>query len=210
MYSSGKKLGDEITLERILPYLEEDIHIGEILYQSLDDPYHFFIPFRNLPYDIEVALTFRVLREFEPSKWSKIKFEKGALSKKPLYSMILKRTDQTEPIQCDATNELPKEMILKPDFVMLVGGLAVNERTEGDIDILIRTIPNEPQFAVELQASILNKLPKFLWDRVHFLWDFYHGPFTSYLPLYHLAVVKEATPELVPLEVYEYLLEVDL
>jgi len=104
------------------------------------------------------------------------------------------------PVHSDTSRKRPKitkEEVLdnfksfqiRNPEVMVVGGIAVNGETEGDIDILIRgsqTLPED--ILVPIKFRIYRQFcnnPK-LKDRLHFLDDNYVGPFTSYIPIYAL------------------------
>lgn len=85
-----------------------------------------------------------------------------------------------------------KPIVLAKDFVCLVGGLSERGKTDGDIDLLIRWPENVPDEVVHpVRFRLGRALPKELAERVQFLLDKYHGPFTSYVPLYDLVLVPK-------------------
>lgn len=78
-------------------------------------------------------------------------------------------------------------------IAFIVGGLANNGSTEGDIDILINAPPPEkgmPMPLLPLQFRILRQLPFELWDRVQFHTNEQGGPFTNHVPLYDLLAIR--------------------
>jgi len=79
---------------------------------------------------------------------------------------------------------------LRMPFVYLTGGLVNRGETEGDIDILLRCEDGElgDKLTRLIQWRILRSLPKEQWDRVEFLFDEDHGPFTSHIPLFALTL----------------------
>lgn len=96
-----------------------------------------------------------------------------------------------------------KPIVLAKDFVCLVGGLSERGKTDGDIDLLIKwpeSVPDEVVHPVRFRLG--RALPKELAERVQFLLDKYHGPFTSYVPLYDL-VLMPSNRELVAMSVSE-------
>jgi hypothetical protein len=95
-------------------------------------------------------------------------------------------------------NEVNLQDVLKhfEDFrvswphVYLTGGIVNRGKTKGDIDILIRTVKNDPM-NVPIMFRILRMLPPELSERVQFLFEdttekFGHvpGPYTNHVPLY--------------------------
>lgn len=75
----------------------------------------------------------------------------------------------------------------------IVGGLANNGATEGDIDILINAPPPDkgtPVPLLPLMFRILRQLPAELSERVQFHTNEQGGPFTSHVPLYDLIAVR--------------------
>jgi len=88
-----------------------------------------------------------------------------------------------------------KDFLLKSPFLYLIGGLAIHEKTKGDVDILIRLpeeVPNE--IKVPLEFRLFRMFPDQLRDRVHFLYDQYGGPFTSAIEIADLKVEMRGEP----------------
>lgn len=78
----------------------------------------------------------------------------------------------------------------------IVGGLANNGSTEGDIDIQINAPPPDsgspgaPIPLLPVQFRILRQLPMDLWDRVSFHTNEHGGPFTNHVPIYDLVALR--------------------
>jgi len=90
-----------------------------------------------------------------------------------------------------------KPIILVEDFVQVVGGAPSHpkEGTSGDVDILFRK--NEPSNDFEdipIKFRLFRALPRELGDRIHFVYDKFHGPFTNHVPVYHLALIPVKRP----------------
>lgn len=87
--------------------------------------------------------------------------------------------------------------VLRKPFIYLVGGLANNGKTKGDIDILIKAGPDElpESFTTPLEFRILRLFNESDRERVHFLYDKYSGPFTNHYELADLKVERRDTFE---------------
>lgn len=93
----------------------------------------------------------------------------------------------------DITGSFEKDIMLAEDFVSIVGGLCNHGETLGDIDILIKSPEPQDEGAPEGMATkfrisrVLAKLgiPE---ERIQFLYDDFHGPFTSHVHLYDLVL----------------------
>jgi len=80
-------------------------------------------------------------------------------------------------------------------FVYLVGGLANNGRTKGDIDILIKEAEGMPAPLLHvIKFRIGRALPPELSDRVQFHLDKFGGPFTSHVELFDM-VLERVNPK---------------
>jgi len=79
-----------------------------------------------------------------------------------------------------------KTIVLRTPFIFLIGGIVNRRATKGDVDVLIRGI-FEDEFRGKISGPLrsMSSTPK----RVHILQDYFHGPFTSHIPLYELALV---------------------
>lgn len=85
------------------------------------------------------------------------------------------------------------DMVLCEDFISIVGGLCNHGETRGDIDVLIKTPEPKNEGSPEGMATkfrvsrILAKLgiPE---ERIQFLYDDFHGPFTSHVHLFDLVL----------------------
>jgi len=85
-----------------------------------------------------------------------------------------------------------KPIMLSDNFISLVGGLAVHEETQGDIDILVKWPPNTPSNILKpVEFRLGRALPKELSSRLSIMLDMYHGPFTSFIPLYDLVLIPK-------------------
>ena len=83
-----------------------------------------------------------------------------------------------------------KPILLKKGFIRLVGGVVERGSTDGDIDVLIGWPSSTPDEVIHpVKFRIGRALPPELAARLQFLTDDYHGPFTSYVDLYDLALI---------------------
>jgi len=90
----------------------------------------------------------------------------------------------------EVLNYYKKPIVISKGFVSLVGGLPERGSTTGDIDILIKWGENVPPEIVHpIKFRLGRALPPELSSRIQFLLDSFHGPFTSYVPLYDLVLV---------------------
>jgi len=97
-------------------------------------------------------------------------------------------------ITLDEVLQYFKEFKVRSPFIMLVGGLVVNGKTEGDIDIVVRESEDLPdQLKHIIEWRIMRSFPPEYWDRFHFLWD-NMGPFTDYIELYDMTI-ERVNPE---------------
>jgi len=77
------------------------------------------------------------------------------------------------------------------NMISLVGGVVNNYKTSGDIDIMIRTLEDDP-ITVPLRFRILRMFPEHLRERIHFLFEnttnnqHIPGPYTSHVPLFDI------------------------
>ncbi|MHA1248762.1 MAG: hypothetical protein ACTSRP_02100 [Candidatus Helarchaeota archaeon] len=84
-----------------------------------------------------------------------------------------------------------ESFIVKDPFVYLTGGIVYDkEGTTGDIDFLIRSESLPEDLDIPIKFRILRNMPKELALRAHFIYDRFHGPFTSYYPLYRLKLER--------------------
>jgi len=84
---------------------------------------------------------------------------------------------------------------LRKPYIYLVGGLANNGSTEGDIDILIQDtveLPEELKHAIHFRLG--RALPPELAERLEFHFNEFHTPFTNHVELYDLTF-ERVNPE---------------
>ncbi len=78
---------------------------------------------------------------------------------------------------------------LRKPFLFLVGGLANQGETTGDIDILVKAGMDLPEsFRLPLEFRIYRMFASADRGRVHILYDQFHGPFTTHYALADLKV----------------------
>lgn len=90
-------------------------------------------------------------------------------------------------------NAFEGDMMLSEDFVSIVGGLCNHGQTKGDIDILIKAPEPHEEGAPEGMATkfrISRALAKLgiPEERIQYLYDDFHGPFTSHVHLFDLVL----------------------
>lgn len=94
-----------------------------------------------------------------------------------------------EEIQlADVLKFFGKPIMLLREFVSLVGGLPSRGATKGDVDLLIKK-DHEEMIDIPIQFRIIRAIDPSLWDRIHWSYDTFHGPFTNFVPLYDLWLV---------------------
>jgi len=82
-----------------------------------------------------------------------------------------------------------ESFLLRKPFLYLVGGLANNGKTTGDIDILVKAEEDLPDsFRIPLEFRIYRMFAPEDRPRVHILYDLYQGPFTTHYELADLKV----------------------
>lgn len=95
---------------------------------------------------------------------------------------------------------------LRKPYIYLVGGLANNGSTEGDIDILVKDSPDLPEdFKHALHFRLGRALPGELAERLSIHYDEFHGPFTNYVELFDLTF-ERVNPENVVKEMRQSLI----
>jgi len=75
-------------------------------------------------------------------------------------------------------------------FVHIVGGAATDEKTEGDVDVLVAddSLPQWMRDVIEFRVG--RAVPAELSGRLHFLYDRARGPFTSNVEVYDLVLQR--------------------
>lgn len=134
-----------------------------------------------------VAMRDRRLKDHVSDEMSRV-FEEFYTAYAPVHSNTPKEGKGTKITLGQVMGLLESFEIRKP-VVALVGGLAINGETEGDIDLLVRgseTMP--PDIEVPIKFRIFRQFcgEADLAKRIHFLDDHFWGPFTSYVPIYAL------------------------
>ena len=82
-----------------------------------------------------------------------------------------------------------------PEFITLVGGLAIHFITSNDIDVRICDVDSSA-FIDAVQAAILDSVEPSIAERISFLIEpLGVVPFTTYTPLYDVILVKEVSNE---------------
>lgn len=88
-----------------------------------------------------------------------------------------------------------ESFLLRKPFLYLVGGLANNGTTTGDIDILVKAGPDLPEsFKIPLEFRIYRMFAQEDRSRVHILYDLYQGPFTTHYELADLKIDNREGP----------------
>lgn len=81
-------------------------------------------------------------------------------------------------------------IMISKGFITIVGGSVERGGTKNDIDILIKLPNGTPDTVVHpIKFRLGRALPRELAERIQFHLDTYHGPFTSYVPVYDLVLV---------------------
>ena len=84
-----------------------------------------------------------------------------------------------------------KSFKVRKPYVYLVGGLAANGKTKGDIDILIKDsefIPDDLKHILKFRLG--RALPPELNNRVEFHFDSFKGPFTNFVELFDMTLER--------------------
>jgi hypothetical protein len=105
----------------------------------------------------------------------------------------VEKSDRQLPAPQEFFDELPKQLVLVPDYITVSGSYVTKPDEAKDIDLIVKSEESEAGF-----ASILMKLPRAVASiaskQMHFVSNV-RGPTFDYRPLYHLALVK-CSPDL--------------
>jgi hypothetical protein len=111
----------------------------------------------------------------------------------PAWRRDSEKTDNGPFILKDVLSVFEDDIMISEDFVSIVGGLCAHGATKGDIDVLIKAPePSDEgspegmatKFRISRAMAKLN-IPE---EKIQFLYDDFHGPFTNHVPLFDLVL----------------------
>lgn len=97
---------------------------------------------------------------------------------------------QGPPIRREDVLKYLKSFKLRAPFVHVVGGIATDSRTPGDVDILVSDDFCPIWMRDIIEFRIKRAMPPEIASRVHVLYDRARGPFTSNIELYDLVLER--------------------
>lgn len=191
-FPSGESMGDWITLSDFLAEVPEEIVIVDdfaLIDVEAGGVYISDIGGRQL---IKVAF-FRILRQFPRPEWSHYRAvsEADLGSIDVVYSLALRRIDPFWVVQLSLGFE---DLCLVKPYLYIVGGLVTQGATKNDIDVLLRHGLSE-QLEDLIFEKFSKQFPSSIRDRLSLLRDAGLSPYTSYLGLYSLDLVKRDASE---------------
>lgn len=139
----------------------------------------------------EVSSDFEQHSEKQPDYWSppaKRRVRKEEVEFSKVHSSGVERGRE---ITLEEVLPYFKTFKIRKPAVYLVGGLAANGKTKGDIDILIReSEETPPAIRHMIKFRIGRSLPSELNNRVEFHFDKFSGPFTNFVELYDMTLER--------------------
>jgi len=185
--ASGQEMGEWLFIEDLLPLIPEVLPIKKgivLIDEEKGKVYLSNIGGRQL---IKV-MYFRILRQFPRSEWSRFKpvslDELGAVDIS--YDLIMKKLDPLWTVQLSFNFE---DLCLVKPFLFIVGGIATQGSSKNDIDILLRQ-GLEESFEQQIYLTFINAFPEKYRPRFTRVEDSGLSPFTSYIGVYSLELVK--------------------
>jgi hypothetical protein len=185
--ASGQEMGEWLFIEDLLPLIPEILPIkkGIVLIDSEKGKVYLSdVGGRQL---IKV-MYFRILRQFPRQEWSRFTTvginELGSIDVS--YDLVLRKLDPLWTVQLSFNFD---DLCLVKPFLYIVGGVATQGASKNDIDILLRQ-GLEEDFEQQIYLKFISAFPEKYRSRFTRVDDSGLSPFTSYIGVYSLELVK--------------------
>jgi hypothetical protein len=187
MYPSGEEVGNWVFIEEVVQNVPKEITIEKQIVLVDSEKKLIYLSDVGGRQLIKV-MYFRILRQFPREEWSAFRAAKmdEIESVNVSYDLCLKKLEPLWTVQLSL--QFGDLCLVKP-YLYLVGGVVTQGASKNDIDVLLRGGLEAP-LEDKVFGTFVNQFPERLKSRFSKLRDEGLGPYTSYVGVYSLHLVK--------------------
>ncbi len=189
MYPSGEGNGNWVFIEDVIPHIPKEIVLEKQI--VLIDTEKKLIYLNDVGgRQLVKVMYFRILRQFPRTDWGAFKAASmdEIESVDVAYDLILQKLEPLWTVQLSM--QFSDLCLVKP-YLYIVGGMVTQGASKNDIDVLLRG-GLDPELEDQIFQKFVSQFPEQYRDRFTQLRDEGLGPYTSYVGVASLELVRSA------------------